>query len=261
MDSKQLIYIAGPCVIEDEAKTLAIAQQLKDITGPLGLRFIFKASYDKANRTSLSSYRGPGLDEGLRILGLVKKHVGVPVLSDVHAVHEIEKAAEVLDVIQIPALLSRQTDLLVEAAGTGKTINLKKAQFTAPEDMRYAVDKIVQSGNEDILLTERGTSFGYNNLVVDFRSFSVMGDLGFPVIFDATHSVQVPSKGGRSSGDRSFVPRLARAAAAYGIDGLFTEVHPEPELALCDGPNSIYLDSVPDLLRSVLRVRECQDKD
>lgn len=261
MSTKQLLYIAGPCVIEDEAKTLAIAEQLKAIAEPLDLRLIFKASYDKANRTSIDSFRGPGLEEGLRILSKVKQQFGLSILSDVHDVHDIERAAEVLDVIQIPAMLSRQTDLLVEAAKTGKTINIKKAQFSSPEDMQYAVDKVVQSGNTDILLTERGASFGYNNLVVDFRSFSVLRDFGFPVVFDVTHSVQIPSKGGRSSGDRTLVPNLARAAAAYGIDGLFTEVHPDPEQALCDGPNSIYLDSVEGLLKSVLRIRECLDGD
>ncbi len=250
------IYIAGPCVIESEELTLEIARNLKEVTQSLGLQLIFKASYDKANRTSISSYRGPGIDEGLRILQSVKDEVGVPVLSDVHDVHDIEKAAKVLDVIQIPAFLSRQTDLLVEAAKTGKTVNIKKAQFMAPDDIQYAVGKVVDSGNNDILLTERGTMFGYNNLVVDFRSFTVMRATGFPVIFDATHSVQTPSKGGKSSGDRKYVPSLARAAAAYGIDGLFTEVHPDPDQALCDGPNSLRLDSVPELLRGVLAARE-----
>ncbi len=257
MASKTFIYIAGPCVIESEDLTLEIAHRLKEITDALDVRFIFKASYDKANRTSLSSFRGPGIDEGLRILQRVKDEVGVSVLSDVHGVHEIERAAAVLDVIQIPAFLSRQTDLLVEAAKTGKTVNIKKAQFAAPEDVQYAVDKVVQSGNDDILLTERGTVFGYNNLVVDFRSFSILRGMGFPVIFDATHAVQVPSRGGRSSGDREYVLPLARAGAAYGIDGLFTEVHPDPERALCDGPNSLRLDTVPEMIRSVLAIQAC----
>ncbi len=257
MASKAFIYIAGPCVIESEDLTLDIARRLKAITDALDVRFIFKASYDKANRTSLSSFRGPGIEEGLRILQRVKDEAGVSVLSDVHDVHDIDRAAAVLDVIQIPAFLSRQTDLLVEAAKTGKTVNIKKAQFTAPEDVQYAVDKVVQSGNDDILLTERGTIFGYNNLVVDFRSFSIMRGLGFPVIFDATHAVQVPSRGGRSSGNREFVLPLARAGAAYGIDGLFTEVHPDPERALCDGPNSLHLDTVPELIRSVLAIQAC----
>lgn len=257
MEYKGFIYIAGPCVIESEELTLEIARRLKAMTDSLDLQFIFKASYDKANRTSISSYRGPGIDEGLRILQGVKDEIGVPVLSDVHDVHDVEKAAAVLDVIQIPAFLSRQTDLLVEAGKTGKTVNIKKAQFMAPDDMRYAVEKVVDSGNHDIFLTERGTAFGYNNLVVDFRSFSVMRAMGFPVIFDVTHSVQTPSKGGQSSGDREYVPGLARAAAAYGIDGLFSEVHPDPDRALCDGPNSLRLDSVPELIRRVLAAREC----
>ena len=245
MASKAFIYIAGSCVVESEDLDLDIGRRFKEVTGALELQFIFKASYDKANRTSLSSFRGPGIEEGLRILQRVKDEVGVSVLSDVHDVHDIERAAAVLDVIQIPAFLSRQTDLLVEAAKTGKTVNIKKAQFMAPEDLQYAVEKVVQSGNDDILLTERGTVFGYNNLVVDFRSFSIMRGLGFPVIFDATHAVQVPSKGGQSSGNRELVLPLARAGAAYGIDGLFTEVHPAPEHALRDGPNSLRPPTLP----------------
>lgn len=256
MNERPFIYIAGPCVIDDEEQTFAIAESLKAATVGHAVDLIFKASYDKANRTSLSAYRGPGIDEGLRILGEVKARTGLRLLSDVHDVHDVSRAAEVLDVIQIPAFLSRQTDLLVEAARTGKTVNIKKAQFTAPEDLRYAVDKVVESGNSDILITERGTTFGYNNLVVDFRSFSILSELGFPVIFDVTHSVQVPSKGGASSGNREYVLPLAKAAAAYGIDGLFTEVHPDPDSAKCDGPNSIRLDAVPDFLESVLRVRD-----
>lgn len=250
-----LIYIAGPCVIESEAHTLEIAQQLKEITERLPVRFIFKASFDKANRTSLTSYRGPGLEDGLRILAEVKRQVDVPVLSDIHEPSQAAPAAEVLDVIQIPAFLVRQTDLLVAAARTGKTVNLKKAQFMAPEDMRYAAEKVTAQGNPDILLTERGTVFGYHNLVVDFRSFSVMRESGFPVIFDATHSVQTPSKGGQSGGHREYVVPLARAAVAYGIDGLFTEVHSKPDEALSDGPNMLRLDDVPALLDTVLRIR------
>ncbi len=257
MGSSAFIYIAGPCVIESEELTLEIARSLKELTAPHPVQFVFKASYDKANRTSLSSFRGPGIEEGLRILQRVKDELGVPVLSDVHDVHDIERAAETLDIIQIPAFLSRQTDLLVEAAKTGKTINIKKAQFMAPEDVEYAVDKVVQSGNDDILITERGTMLGYNTLVVDFRSFSVLRATGFPVIFDATHAVQIPSRGGQSSGDREFVLPLARAGAAYGIDGLFTEVHPDPDQALCDGPNTLRLDTVPELLQSVLAIRGC----
>lgn len=255
-DSPSLLYIAGPCVIEDEASALSIARMLKSMTDSLPVRFVFKASYDKANRTSLGSYRGPGLQEGLRILKKIKEVVGVSILSDVHDVHDMEYAAEVLDIIQIPAFLCRQTDLLVAAAQTGKIVNVKKGQFVAPEDMRYAVNKILGCGNNQIWLTERGASFGYHNLVVDFRAFSVLRALGFPVIFDATHAVQIPSKDGASSGNREFVEPLARAAAAYGIDGLFTEVHPNPPQAACDGPNSIYLDAVPGLLDQILRIRQ-----
>lgn len=250
------IYIAGPCVIENEALTLDIARQLKAICATLPVRFVFKASYDKANRTSLDSFRGPGIDEGLRILKSVKDQLGIEIMSDVHDMHDIERAAEVLDVIQIPAFLCRQTDLLVAAAKTGRTINIKKGQFVAPQDMRYTVDKIEGSGNKSIWLTERGSAFGYNNLVVDFRSFDIMREFGHPIIFDATHAVQIPSAGGASSGKREFVAPLARAAAAYGIDGLFTEVYPEPDNALCDGANSIRLDSVEQLLKSILRIRE-----
>lgn len=250
------IYIAGPCVIENEALTLDIARRLKEICARLPVRFVFKASYDKANRTSLDSFRGPGLDEGLRILKSVKDHVGVEVMSDVHDMHDVERAAAVLDVIQIPAFLCRQTDLLVAAARTGRTINVKKGQFVAPQDMRYTVNKLEGSGNKSIWLTERGSTFGYNNLVVDFRSFDIMREFGHPVIFDATHAVQIPSAGGASGGRREFVAPLARAAAAYGIDGLFTEVYPEPDNARCDGANSIRLDSVEALLKSILRIRD-----
>ncbi|MEN6625396.1 MAG: 3-deoxy-8-phosphooctulonate synthase [Candidatus Sumerlaeia bacterium] len=250
------IYIAGPCVIESEDLTLSIAGRLKSICDRLPVRFVFKASYDKANRTSLSSFRGPGIDEGLRILAAVKKQLEIEVMSDVHDMHDMERAAEVLDVIQIPAFLCRQTDLLVAAAKTGRVINVKKGQFVAPQDMRYTVGKIEQSGNNSIWLTERGTTFGYNNLVVDFRSFDIMREFGHPIIFDATHAVQIPSAGGASSGRREFVAPLARAAAAYGIDGLFTEVYPEPDAARCDGPNSIRLDSVEGLLSSLIRIRE-----
>lgn len=260
MKTDRFIYIAGPCVIENEELTLSIANTLKEYCRAADVEFVFKASYDKANRTSIDAYRGPGIDEGLRILEEVKKQLEVPVLSDVHSVQEVEQAAEVLDIIQIPAFLGRQTDLLVAAGSTGKCVNLKKAQFSAAEDMKYATDKVRSTGNENILLTERGTCFGYHNLVVDFRSFSVMSQLGFPVIFDATHSVQTPSKGGASSGRREFVEPLARAAAAYGIDGLFTEVYPEPDQAKCDAANSIRLDSVPRLLDSVLKARAVQSK-
>jgi len=253
--SENLIYIAGPCVLESEDKAISTATELKVMTADLPVEWIFKASFDKANRTSLDAYRGPGIDAGLAMLKTVKETLGVQVLSDVHDITQIEKAAEVLDVIQIPAFLSRQTDLLVAAARTGKIINVKKAQFMAPDDMRYVVDKIVNSGNENIWLTERGTTLGYHTLVVDFRSFSMMKELGFPVIFDATHSVQIPSQGGSSSGNREYIEPLTRAAAAYGIDGLFTEVYPDPAQALCDGPNSLELSSVPALLKQVVDIR------
>lgn len=242
--------------MENMELTLEIAETLKSMTADLDVEFIFKASFDKANRTSLNSYRGVGLAEGMRILAEVKSQLDVPVLSDVHETSQIDEVAEVLDIIQIPAFLCRQTDLLVAAAKTGKTINVKKGQFVSPEDMKYTVDKIAGSGNDNILLTERGTCLGYNNLVVDYRSFSVMRSLGYPVIFDVTHSVQIPSQGGTSSGNREYVAPLAYAAAAYGIDGLFTEVYPEPDSAKCDGPNSIRLDSVPALLDKILKIRD-----
>ncbi len=256
LQAQPFIYIAGPCVLENLDVALEIAKKLQAYTKALPVEFYFKGSFDKANRTSLGSYRGPGIEEGLRILGEVKKQLGVRVVSDVHETWHVEKAAEVLDIIQIPAFLCRQTDLLVAAAQTGKRVNVKKAQFLSPEDMRYAVDKIRQSGNDNILLTERGTCLGYNNLVVDFRSFHVMRSLGCPVIFDATHSVQIPSQGGKSAGNREYVVPLAKAAAAFGIDGLFTEVYPDPEQARCDGPNSLRLDAVPDLLDNMLKIRQ-----
>lgn len=249
------LYIAGPCVIEDEGMTLSIARALKEMTSGFDVDFVFKASFDKANRTSIDSYRGPGLEEGLRILKMVKDELGIRVCSDVHEVSQVEAAAEVLDIIQIPAFLCRQTDLLVAAGRTMKVVNLKKPQFASPEDMQYAAAKIESTGNSTIMITERGASFGYHNLVVDFRSFSVLASLGYPVIFDATHSVQTPGAGATSGGDRAFVMPLARAATAYGIDGLFTEVHPDPDSALSDGPNSLHLDDVSSLLQQVSDVR------
>ncbi len=256
MTAPPFLYIAGPCVLETEEKAIEIAKALAAYVQPHPVRLVFKASYDKANRTSLDAYRGPGIDAGLAMLRAVKEELGIQVLTDVHDAHDVEKVAEVADVIQIPAFLCRQTDLLAAAARTGKTINVKKAQFMAPEDMRYVVDKLTQSGATGLWLTERGTTFGYNNLVVDFRAFSTLHEFGFPVIFDATHAVQIPSKGGASSGNRELVAPLARAAAAYGIDGLFTEVYPNPDEAPCDGPNSLHLSSVAPLLRDVLAVRE-----
>jgi len=244
-----LFVIAGPCVIEDEALTLTIAQRLQGICRDLGLPLIFKASYDKANRTSLHAYRGPGLKRGLAVLGAVKARTGLPVLSDVHSGEEAQAAAEVLDGLQIPAFLCRQTDLVLNAARTGLPVNLKKGQFVSPWEMGSALEKAVSTGNRQVMLTERGTLFGYNNLVVDMRAIAVMQQFGFPVIFDATHSVQLPGGGGdRSSGQREFIPTLARAAVGAGADGVFLEVHPDPERAMCDGPNALPLDDVAPLL-------------
>ena len=241
--------IAGPCVIENEETTFRVASFLRETSDLLDIPVIFKSSYDKANRTALDSYRGPGIEKGLEVLEKVREQTGLPVLSDVHETHEIEKAARVLDVIQIPAFLCRQTDLLVAAARTGLPINIKKGQFLSPWDMERAVGKVRASGNNDLLLTERGTTFGYNNLIVDMRSIAVMKGFGFPVIFDATHSVQLPGGAGKSSGgQREFVGHLSRAAVAAGAAGLFMEIHPNPESALCDGPNSLPLNQVRPLL-------------
>jgi 2-dehydro-3-deoxyphosphooctonate aldolase (KDO 8-P synthase) len=247
-----LVMVAGPCVIEDADLTLEIARTLKHYAQELALPLIFKASYDKANRTSLDSFRGPGLTAGLEILARVKEEVGLPVLSDVHRVSEVAPAAEVLDVLQIPAFLCRQTDLVVAAASTGKPVNLKKGQFMAPWDMGPVLQKARATGNSQILLTERGGTFGYNNLVVDFRSLAIMRGLGCPVILDVTHSVQLPGgQGTCSGGQREFVPLLARAGVAAGADGIFLEVHPEPERARCDGPNSLALPDVLPLWRTL----------
>lgn len=250
-----LILIAGPCVIEEEEFTISLAWKLKEISVNVGIPLIFKASYDKANRTSLSSFRGPGLKEGLRILKRVKEEVGLPVLSDVHRISEISRSVEVLDIIQIPAFLCRQTDLLVEAGRMGRPINLKKGQFLSPWDMVHVVEKIASTGNNQILLTERGTSFGYNNLISDMRSLPIMRDLGYPVIFDATHSVQLPGGAGKTSGGRKeFISYLARAAVGAGADGVFFEVHPSPEQALSDGANSLELDTLPPLLKQLIAI-------
>jgi 2-dehydro-3-deoxyphosphooctonate aldolase (KDO 8-P synthase) len=252
-----LVMIAGPCVIESAAATLAIARTLKEIARELALPLIFKASYDKSNRTSLASYRGPGLEKGLETLARVKAEVGLPVLSDVHQVAEVGPAAQVLDVLQIPAFLCRQTDLVVAAALSGKVVNIKKGQFLAPWDLGPVLEKARAAGNERILLTERGSSFGYNNLVVDFRSLAIMRELGCPVILDVTHSVQLPGgQGACSGGQRQFIPPLARAGVAAGVDGLFMEVHPDPEKARCDGPNSLPLDQVPALWRELKGLHE-----
>ena len=249
------VLIAGPCVIEDEAKTMALADDLKQLTERLQVPFIFKASYDKANRTSLGSYRGPGLREGLRILEEVKKNCAVPVLTDVHRFEEIGPSSKVADILQVPAFLCRQTDFVIEIARQARVVNIKKGQFLAPWDVRNILQKAASTGNENIMVTERGVSFGYNNLVADFRSLPEMRAMGYPVIFDATHSVQLPGGQGTSSGgQREMVSYLARAAVAVGIDGLFLEVHPDPDCALCDGPNSLAVDDLPDLLRMLVRI-------
>jgi 2-dehydro-3-deoxyphosphooctonate aldolase (KDO 8-P synthase) len=244
-----LALISGPCVIEDYETTRRIAATLKDITNKLEIPFVFKASYDKANRTAVTSYRGPGLDDGLKVLAEIKKEFKIPILSDVHRISEIPAAARVLDIIQIPAFLCRQTDVIIAVARSGKVVNIKKGQFLAPWDMANVVEKITSAGNHNILITERGTMFGYNNLVVDFRGFMIMRQTGYPVVFDATHSVQLPGGAGTSSGgQRDYAPMLARAAVAAGVDGIFMEVHPDPDQALCDGPNSLKLDTIYDLL-------------
>jgi len=244
------VLIAGPCVIEGEKLTRKVARSLKQMTAELGIPFIFKSSYDKANRTSLRSYRGPGLDKGLKILKTIREELGVPVLSDVHRFEEIERAAEVLDVAQIPAFLCRQTDFVMELARHAKVVNIKKGQFLAPWDVANVVQKVEAAGNLNILITERGASFGYNNLVSDMRSIPILRKMGYPVVFDATHSVQLPGGAGEASGgERAMAVYLARAAAAVGVDALFLEVHPEPDRARCDGPNSLALDSLRELLR------------
>ncbi|MFQ5520527.1 MAG: 3-deoxy-8-phosphooctulonate synthase [Candidatus Methylomirabilia bacterium] len=257
-----LALIGGPCAIESEAHALLVAERLKRITEQARVAFIYKSSYDKANRSALTSYRGPGLTEGLRIFKKVKEIVGCPILSDVHQVAEVEAAAEVLDVLQVPAFLCRQTDLVVACGRTGKPVNVKKGQFLAPRDMVNIVEKIRSTNNDRILLTERGTTFGYNTLVVDFRALQDMRELGYPVVFDATHSVQLPGGlGDRSGGERKYVPALARAAAAFGIDALFMEVHEDPDRRLpdgrhlSDGPNMLKLDDLPGLLTEVRAIQ------
>ncbi|MFC1885264.1 3-deoxy-8-phosphooctulonate synthase [Thermodesulfobacteriota bacterium] len=248
-------FISGPCVIENEATTLEVARFLKNLGEELEIPVVFKTSYDKANRTSLNSFRGPGLDRGMEIIKKVKDTLGLPVLSDVHSADQVEKVKRVLDIIQIPAFLCRQTDLLLEAAGSGLPVNVKKGQFISPLEMGQAVDKIVSSGNRSILITERGTTFGYNNLVVDFRSIPIMKDFGFPIVFDATHSVQLPGGSGTASGgQREFVGTLSRAAVAAGADGVFMEIHPDPNSALCDGANSLPLGEVKPLLVMLKRI-------
>jgi 2-dehydro-3-deoxyphosphooctonate aldolase (KDO 8-P synthase) len=255
-----LLLIAGPCALESEELARRVAGTMREICARLGFSYVFKASFDKANRTSLSSYRGPGLEEGLKILARIRSEMQVPVVSDVHETAQVQAVAEVLDIIQIPAFLCRQTDLLVAAAQTGKPVNLKKGQFVSPWDMEHGVNKIRAAGGKKLMLVERGASFGYNNLVVDMRGLPVMRSFDCPVIYDATHSVQLPGGAGASSGgQREFIAPLSRAAVAAGIDGLFMEVHPDPDKALCDGPNSIALAQIEKILTQLAQIRQiCQ---
>ncbi len=255
-----LLLIAGPCALESEEMARRVAGTMQEICARLGLSYVFKASFDKANRTSLSSYRGPGLKEGLAILSRIKEELQVPVISDVHETSQVEAAAEVLDFIQIPAFLCRQTDLLTAVAETSRPINLKKGQFVSPWDIEHGVNKIRAAGGKKVMLVERGASFGYNNLVVDMRALPIMRSFDCPVIYDATHSVQLPGGAGTSSGgQREFIAPLSRAAVAAGIDGLFMEVHPDPDKALCDGPNSIALDQIEVILTQLVQIRQvCQ---
>ncbi|OGW73986.1 MAG: 3-deoxy-8-phosphooctulonate synthase [Nitrospirae bacterium RIFCSPHIGHO2_02_FULL_40_19] len=257
-----LVIIAGPCVIETEKSTIDAAKRLKKISEKLKIPLIFKSSYDKANRTSISSPRGPGIEKGLKILEKVKKETGMPVLSDIHSPEEVAYAAEVLDVFQIPAFLCRQTDLIVAASKTGKPVNIKKGQFLAPWEVKNIIEKFTSTGNHNLLITERGTSFGYNNLVVDMRSILIMQEFGYPVIFDATHSVQLPGGlGSASGGQREFVAPLSKAAVAVGCNGLFLEVHQDPDKALCDGPNMLRLDDLEKLLTTLKNIDELLNRN
>jgi 2-dehydro-3-deoxyphosphooctonate aldolase (KDO 8-P synthase) len=250
-----LLLIAGPCVLESEELAREVAAALKEMAGRLSISLVFKSSFDKANRTAFDSYRGPGMEKGLQILADIRQDYNVPVISDIHETRQVREAGQVLDILQIPAFLCRQTDLLVAAARSGKAINLKKGQFVAPWDMANAVNKIWAFGNKNLMLCERGFSLGYNNLVVDMRALPVMRSLGCPVIFDATHSVQLPGGAGKSSGgQREFIAPLARAAVAAGLDGIFMEVHPRPEKALCDGPNSMPLEKIEALLKLLVKI-------
>jgi 2-dehydro-3-deoxyphosphooctonate aldolase (KDO 8-P synthase) len=251
------VLIAGPCVIEGKKEARALAEKLKQTAAAAGVPLIYKASYDKANRTSMSSYRGPGLSSGLDILAHIKEDLGLPVISDVHRFEEIGPASKVLDIIQIPAFLCRQTDFITQVARAGKAVNIKKGQFLAPHDMRFVVEKIASAGNKRLLVTERGAAFGYNNLVVDMRSLVILRQMGYPVVFDATHSLQLPgAKGNTSGGERDYVAPLSRAAVAAGIDALFLEVHEKPDEALCDGPNSLKLSDLPFLLKQLKYINE-----
>jgi 2-dehydro-3-deoxyphosphooctonate aldolase (KDO 8-P synthase) len=259
--SHDFFLIAGPCVIESRDHVLFMASELKKAASAHGVPLIFKASFDKANRSSIKSFRGPGVEEGLKLLGEVREATQVPILSDVHEPSQCNAAGKVLDILQIPAFLSRQTDLILAAARTGKMVNVKKGQFLAPWEMKNVVDKMREAGNERLLLTERGSSFGYNNLVVDFRSFPIMQSLGCAVVFDVTHSLQLPGAQGQSSGGQpQFIPHLARAGVAAGVDGLFMEVHDNPAKALSDGPNALNLSLLPALLEQLVGIRKCLTK-
>ena len=252
-----LALLAGPCVLEDLDRCLYIGRTIKEIASRLGMPYVFKASYDKANRSAFNSFRGPGLEKGVEMLKEIKRQLNVPIVTDVHETCQVEKAAEVADILQIPAFLCRQTDLLYAAAQTGRVVNVKKGQFMAPADMRNVVDKLLEGGCSRIMLTERGASFGYNNLVVDMRSFPIMRSFGYPVVFDATHSVQMPGGSGtHSSGKREYVPYLTRAAVGAGVDALFLEVHDNPDEALSDGPNMVYLDKLEEILKDALAINE-----
>ena len=252
-----LALIAGPCVIESAAHASMMAESLVKVTARCGIPLIFKASYDKANRTSLTSFRGPGIEEGLKVLSNIKKHLGVPILTDIHEANQAAPVAEVADILQIPAFLSRQTDLIVAAAKTGRTINLKKGQFLAPADMKHAIAKVVDSGNSQVFVTERGVTFGYNNLVVDMRAFPMLRSLGYPVVYDATHSLQLPGAGdGVTAGQAEYIEPLAAAAVAAGVDGLFIEVHDNPSRAKSDGQNALPLERVEPLLRRLMRIND-----
>jgi len=252
-----LVFIAGPCVIETERSTLKTAKRLKEISESLNIPLIFKSSYDKANRTSIKSYRGPGIKKGLRILKKVREETSLPVLSDIHSVQEVPYAAEVLDMLQIPALLCRQTDLIIAAAKTGKAVNVKKGQFLAPHDVKNIIEKVLSTGNRNLTITERGVLFGYNNLVVDMRSIPIIQSFGFPVIFDATHSVQLPGgQGSVSGGQREFITPLARAAVSAGCNAVFMEVHEYPDKALCDGPNMLHIKEFPSLIRELKEINQ-----
>jgi 2-dehydro-3-deoxyphosphooctonate aldolase (KDO 8-P synthase) len=257
LGGRELFLIAGPCLVESESHALKMAEAIRSITDRLGIPYIFKSSYDKANRTSVLAHRGPGVEEGLRVLSRVRTDVGVAVLTDVHEVAQVRAAAEVADVLQIPAFLCRQTDLLVEAARSGRAVNIKKGQFLAPHDMKNVVEKVISQGNHQVMITERGTSFGYNNLVVDFRGLPIMREFGYPVVYDVTHSLQRPGGlGSASGGDSQFIEYMARAGVACGVDGVFMEVHDNPAAAKSDGPNSLPLERLAPLLEKIKAIHQ-----